>query len=146
MRLISCSLLVGALFLGADETDLNKKDLAKMQGDWAAVEMYRDGHPLTADNAQAYFRTVEGDTYTMSRYRKVAGKGTLKLDASKSPKEIDASPALPGKKVVVKGIYEWDGDKLKILFGSPDGERPTSLKVPSPGTPGSYTVWEKEKK
>jgi uncharacterized protein (TIGR03067 family) len=146
MMLCSSSLLAVAIFFIADDADINKKDLQKMQGDWAAIEMTRDGHPLTADDAQAYFRTVEGDSYTISRYRKVAGKGTIKIDASKTPKEIDARPVIPGKSILIKGIYEWDGHKLKIMFGADDGERPTTFKIPPPGTPGSYTVWEKERK
>jgi uncharacterized protein (TIGR03067 family) len=117
-----------------------------MQGDWAAVEVVRDGFPLAPDDAQAYFRTVAGDQYTMARYRKILGKGTIKVDASKTPKEIDAHTTAQGKTVVIKGIYEWDGDKLKIMFGPADGARPTSLKLPTPGTQGSYTVWEREAK
>lgn len=146
MKLLGCLVLAGVLCCSADDADVNKKDLQKMQGDWAAVEFVREGHPLAPDDAQAYFRTVEGDHYTMSRYRKVQGKGTIKLDATKTPREIDATPTIPGKQVLVKGIYEWDGDKLKIMFGAPDGARPTSFKIPPPGTPGSFTVWEREKK
>lgn len=146
VKLLGCSLLLGVILVSADDAEANKKELEKMQGDWAAVEVVRDGFSLAPDDAQAYFRTVEGDTYTMARYRKVLGKGTLKLDANKTPKEIDAHTTAQGKSVIVKGVYEWDGDKLKIMFGPSDGARPTSVKPSSPGTPGSYTVWEKEAK
>jgi uncharacterized protein (TIGR03067 family) len=146
MKLLGGSLLAGLLLLVTEDAEANKKELAKMQGDWAAVEVVRDGHPLAPDDAQAYFRTVEGDTYTMARYRKVLGKGTIKLDATKAPREIDATTTVQGKQVLIKGIYEWNGDKLRIMFGPPDGARPTSFKLPPAGTPGSYTVWEREAK
>ena len=144
MKVIACCAMIGAMLLNVDDADLNKKDLQKMQGDWAAVEMVREGNPLERDSAQAYFRTVEGTHYTMVRYRKVVGKGTFKLDATKSPRWIDATPDTPNAKAL-KGIYEWDGDNLKITFGAPDGERPKDFKSP-PGSPNSYTLWEREKK
>jgi uncharacterized protein (TIGR03067 family) len=146
VKLLGCSLLTVAIVLLADDSDANKKDLQKMQGDWGAVELARDGNRLEPVDAQAYFRTVEGGTYTMTRYRKALGKGTFKIDASKNPREIDAHTNAKGKNVVVKGIYEWDGDKLRIMFGPADGARPTSFKLPPPGTPGSYTLWEREVK
>ena len=143
MRFVAGWILAGAFFLVADDADPTKKDLQKMQGEWASVEMIREGNPLERDAAQAYFRTVEGETYTMARYRKVVGKGKFKIDATKSPRQIDATPAPPNTKTL-KGIYEWDGDKLKIIFGPPDGERPTDFKS-EPGSPNSYTLWEREK-
>ena len=143
MKLLLFSLLTGAIMLVADDAELTKKDLQRMQGDWAAVEISRDGFKLTPDDAQAYFRNVKGDAYTMSKYRKVVGTGTIKIDAGKAPREIDAQPAQAGAKLQ-KGIYEWDGEKLKIYFGAPGGDRPKDFKT-QPGVPGSFTLWEKEK-
>ncbi|CAN5361370.1 hypothetical protein BH10PLA2_BH10PLA2_37080 [soil metagenome] len=142
MKLLTACLLAGSFFLIADDSDLTKKDLQKMQGEWAAVEVVREGNPLERDAAQAYFRTVKDETYIMARFRKVVGKGTFNIDATKSPRHIDATPAPPNTKTL-KGIYEWDGDKLKIIFGPPDGERPTDFKT-EPGSPNSYTLWERE--
>jgi uncharacterized protein (TIGR03067 family) len=144
MKLLACAFLVGFLTFLADDAGQNKKDLDKMQGEWASVEMIRDGISLERDSAQAYFRTVEGEKYTISRYRKVAGTGIFKLNAAKSPREIDATPQVPGAKTL-KGIYEWDGDKLKMIFGPPGGDRPADFKCP-PGAQQSYTLWEREKK
>ncbi len=142
MKVIAICFLTSAFVVAADDGEMTRKDLQKMQGDWAAVEMIREGNPLERDSAQAYFRTVENETYTMARYRKVVGKGAFKIDATKSPKWIDVTPAAPNAKSL-KGIYEWDGDKLKIIFGAADGERPTNFKCP-PGSPNSYTLWERE--
>jgi uncharacterized protein (TIGR03067 family) len=44
---------------------------------------------------------------------------TLKLDPAKSPKEIDISS--------YKGIYEFDGDDLRIAYDTGDGTRPTTF-------------------
>src|SRR6516164_9388897 len=66
------------------------RDLRRMQGDWAAESYVQDGTKLPDDDAQAIFRTVKGDKYTVSHFKRVLGKGTIKLDASKKPKAIDA--------------------------------------------------------
>jgi uncharacterized protein (TIGR03067 family) len=144
VKLLGFSILAIAISLIGDDAELTKKDLQKMQGDWAAFEIIRDGNKLPTDDAQAYFRTVEGEAYSVSRYRKVMGTGTIKIDATKSPREINAQPSGAGAKLQ-KGIYEWDGDKLKINFGPPGGDRPTDFKSP-PGSGRAYTVWEREKK
>ncbi len=144
MKLLGCWMLAGAICFVADDAELTKKDLQKMQGEWACSEMVRDGNKLEPDDAQAYFRSVQGESYTISKYRKVLGTGTIKIDAGKTPREIDAQPALQGAKLQ-KGIYEWDGDKLKIIFGPAGGDRPKDFKA-APGSQRAYTLWEREKK
>jgi uncharacterized protein (TIGR03067 family) len=144
VKLFACWILASAIISIADDSDLAKKDLQKMQGEWACLEMIRDGNPLTTDDAQSYFRSVTGDTYSIAKYRKVLGKGTIKIDAGKMPREIDAQPSVAGAKLQ-KGIYAWDGDKLKIIFGPAGGERPKDFKAPQ-GSGRSYTVWEREKR
>jgi uncharacterized protein (TIGR03067 family) len=143
------TLLLAVVFLaGAADgaKDESAKDLEKMQGDWAADSLVRGGFPLPADDARAYFRTVKDDQYTVSRYSKVVGKGTFKIDATKKPKTIDSQPADPtGKIKPVLGIYELDGDKLTICNAEPGKERPTEF-TSKEGSGNSLTVWLREKK
>src|SRR5713101_4046881 len=77
--------LVIVLLVAADSSkdDANKKDMAIMQGDWAAESMTKDGFKLPDDDAQALFRTVKGNDYTVYRYDKIAGKGSFTIDATK---------------------------------------------------------------
>jgi uncharacterized protein (TIGR03067 family) len=118
------------------------RDLRRMQGDWAAESYVQDGTKLPDDDAQAIFRTVKGDKYTVSHFKRVLGKGTIKLDASKKPKAIDAYPA--GKDKPILGIYEFDGDKMKLCFAAPGKERPAAF-TSTEGSGHTLTVWVREK-
>jgi uncharacterized protein (TIGR03067 family) len=142
-------LLTVAVLLAADQppADATKKDLEKLQGDWAAVSFVSNGFKLADDDAQAYFRTIKGNQYTVSRYDKVMGKGNFTLDATKKPKTIDIETYLPGGKKgpPVLGIYEFDGEKWKLCHGRPGSERPTAFESKE-GSGLSLTVWEREKK
>src|SRR5437660_6472175 len=112
------------LLIAADApNDAAKKDLERMQGDWNAVEMVRDGTKLSDDEVQTFFRTVKGDQYSVSLFDKVLGKGTIKLDTTKKPKAIDALP-VGGKPML--GIYEFDGERLKLCFAPSGKERPAN--------------------
>jgi uncharacterized protein (TIGR03067 family) len=129
----------------ATDEDAAAKDLKRMEGDWAAVSMESDGIKIPDEDAMAFFRSVKGDRYTMSRYRKAVGKGTIKLDATKKPRAIDALPAgAVGEGKSVLGIYEFDGKKLKLCFARPGKDRPTEFKSKE-GSGYTLTVWQREK-
>jgi uncharacterized protein (TIGR03067 family) len=139
---VLCLCLAALAF--ADREDLNKKDRAAMQGDWACESLTRDGMALADDDAQALFRTIKGDTYVVSRFRVKAGSGTFTLDATRSPREIDIVPAGP-KKVVIKGIYKLEKDVLTMCYGAPGGKRPTAFAAKK-DSGDTLIVWKKEKK
>jgi uncharacterized protein (TIGR03067 family) len=142
-RLLSSALAVFIL-AAAESPDASKKDLERMQGDWAAESMVRDGQAFPDEDAQAYFRTVQGDTYTVFRFRKVAGKGTMKIDATKNPKTVDFTPD-GGKVPPLAGIYALDGDTLKLCTALPGKDRPTKFES-SEGSGFSLSVWRRERK
>jgi uncharacterized protein (TIGR03067 family) len=123
-----------SLFLAADqpEKDANNKDLNRLQGDWAAVSMVYDGHKLPDDDAQSLFRTVKGEQYFLFLFKKVIGKGTFKIDATKQPKTIDfLSASAAANSQPIHGIYELDGDTWKVCYASPGKERPKEFQSPA---------------
>jgi uncharacterized protein (TIGR03067 family) len=146
MKRLPFLLLVLALAAGAEgPNDDAAKDLKRMQGDWVVVSMEVDGMKIPDADAMALFRSVKGDQYTVSRYRKVAGKGTIKLDVTKKPRAIDALPAgASGEGKSLLGIYEFDGKKLKLCFARPGLARPTQF-VSKEDSGHTITVWQREK-
>jgi uncharacterized protein (TIGR03067 family) len=140
-------LLWAALLPSADipAADASAKDLAKMQGDWMVVSTTIDGSKLPDEEAQTLFRTVNGNAYTIFRFSKTISRGTFKIDATKTPKTIDSTPAAPSKAGPVLGIYEFDGKTLKICNGRPGMPRPTQFG-PKEGSNQTEVVWQPEKK
>ncbi|MFO0844671.1 MAG: TIGR03067 domain-containing protein [Gemmataceae bacterium] len=135
-------ILLVSLLAAAD--DDGKKDLKAMQGDWVGEKMVRDGMPFPDDSAQALFRTMKGNAYTVHRFRTKAGAGTLKLDATKDPRQIDMTPD-GGKAGTILGIYKIDGDTLTICYAPPKGKRPEAFESKE-GTGVTLSVWVREKK
>jgi uncharacterized protein (TIGR03067 family) len=130
----------------AKDEEANKKDMEKMQGDWAAVSMVRDGMPFPKDDAQSFFRTVKGDKYTVFHFSEAVNQGTFTIDASKKPKTMDVLPErTDDKSKAILGIYEFEGDKLKVCFGAPGKDRPAEFESKE-GSGNALTVWEREKK
>jgi uncharacterized protein (TIGR03067 family) len=126
--------------------DANAADLAKMQGDWMAVSVIDNGTKVADDEAQTLFRTVSGNKYSLFRFSKPLTQGTFKIDATKRPKTIDATPTgSKGPAKAVLGIYEFDGATLKICSARHGKPRPTDFD-PKRGSGDSRVVWEREKK
>ena len=137
--------LIGG-WLAADTPDATKRDLAMMQGDWNAVAMVRDGMKVPDDDANSLFRTVKGQEYTVYRFDMLVGKGTFTIDATKSPKTIDAHAGSgPAKGKPMLGIYEIDGKTLKVCFALPGKPRPMDFTAKEESG-HTLTIWERERK
>jgi uncharacterized protein (TIGR03067 family) len=145
MRTIVLTLILSVL-AAAPKEDASAKDLARMQGDWACDSFVRDGMKLPDDDAQALFRTVKGNGYTVYLFDKAIGKGTLKIDATKSPRTIDFAPAgAAGKGGPVLGIYKLEGNTLTLCYAGAGTARPKAFAAKE-GSGHTLTVWLREKK
>src|ERR1700722_8697638 len=144
-RLLLAPMIMWLMAPAAGQDDASKKDLQMLQGDWAAIVMVQDGQAMPKDDAQAYFRTITGNKYSVFRYDKTLAKWTFTIDATKTPKTIDARPEGNDKGAPSLGIYDFDGGKLKLCTAKAGMERPTAFES-KPGSGHSYSVWEREKK
>jgi uncharacterized protein (TIGR03067 family) len=123
-------------FAAAAPDDATKADLDRWQGDWTTKSFVLDGGPLPKEKQfPDRLMTIKDDKFSEVRGGKVAVRGTIALDASKSPKHLDATFLEGGPKgETIRGIYEIDGDTLRVCIGTPETERPTKFE----STKGSH--------
>jgi uncharacterized protein (TIGR03067 family) len=120
----------------ADDKSAVDKELQKFQGRWTFESVQAGGVQESADNFKDMMLMFEGAKHTIKKGNEVIQAGMQKIDPSKSPKTIDVTITEgPSKGVVMLGIYEIDGDTLKVCFDMVGKKRPTEFK----STPGSPT-------
>ena len=138
---LAFALLAAAVTAGAGD------DAKKMDGTWLATIVESDGKPATEAEKGLKFKVVveagKYKTYVQDQY---VAAGTLKLDASKKPRTIDATYTDGEfKGVVQRGVYELDGDTMTINFAKPGKERPEGMKTKE-GTEQVLLRYTREKK
>lgn len=128
-----------------DKADL-EQEIKKFQGTWTIESSEAGGNELPADELKTLVVTFEGEKHTVKKGDEVIQVGTQKIDPSKSPKTIDVTFSEgPHKGTVMLGIYEFDGDVLKVCFDSEGKTRPTEFKSP-PGSKNFVNVHKRVKK
>ena len=110
------ALLTVGLMLFVSQARADDKE--KLQGEWKLVS-HEDGNGKKVDEDSPHKFTFEGD-----KWHSTPGGdgGPYSVDSSKKPKTIDLTLKDNNPR---KGIYELDGDTLKICIGV---ERPTEFK------------------
>lgn len=132
-RSFVCSLL--AVFLGCIHPawgDDAKRDEDKLQGTWQATEGVLDGKPVPKEPLQRLKVVFSGEKmsiFPLDGDGKQAMENTFRVDPSKKPKAIDVTRLEGGGKgKTAKGIYELDGDTLKLCLAIRlENERPTEF-------------------
>jgi uncharacterized protein (TIGR03067 family) len=138
-------LLAFFCLIGSDDaktSDQSKKDLEKMQGTWHAIAGEDKGTPIDADALKKFELVVKNDSYTVKTSGKEHVSAKLVLRADKEPKEMDI---VLETDPVYKGIYEFDGDTLKIclvLSSDDDSNRPKEFKSDEDSNTALFT-WER---
>jgi uncharacterized protein (TIGR03067 family) len=133
-------LMVGLLG-GADEPkdDAVKKDLKALQGNWTVVSIEVNGTKVPDDRIGGRNAAFKGDQYSIHDFRL-----TVTLDPTKKPKTIDmVGKDGNGKPLSMVGIYDVDGDMLKICFAKPNTKvRPVQFET-RPQTGESLIVYKR---
>jgi uncharacterized protein (TIGR03067 family) len=139
------ALTILAILAAAD--DPAAKDLKAMAGTWEATEVVSNGAVIPKDRVAPIRLTVEGAKYTVRvPDQGVVEEGTLKPAADKKPKEIDLEITAGNDKGKTQvGVYEIDGDTLKLCLARPGAkERPKEL-ASKEGSNVEVTVFKRVK-
>jgi RNA polymerase sigma factor (sigma-70 family) len=119
-----------------------KSDKERLQGKWVPVSAEEEGKKVPEEEIKAknFVMVFAGDKMTLPM-KDDTREVEYKLDPAKKPKEIDVAIE---KGKVAKGIYELDGDTLKLCIEKdPDGERPA--KFATDGTTHVLIVLKRKK-
>jgi uncharacterized protein (TIGR03067 family) len=96
-------------------------DQQKLQGKWNIESFEYNGNPV--EFMKEAVREFKDARYSLIPKMGDMIEGSIKLDADKKPKEIDLE--VNGR--TLKGIYDLDGDVLKLSYSLTGGERPTEF-------------------
>ena len=138
--------LIAVIVLAAADAgdDVATKDLEKFQGNWQLISMERDGKKTPQEDAKKITLTIQGNKFVLRKDAVIISEGTMTLDPTKKPKEIDETITTgPNKGKVFSAIYEIDDEHHKICFAAAGKERPTAF---SSSSGQLLQVWKREKK
>jgi uncharacterized protein (TIGR03067 family) len=102
------------------------QDNERIQGTWTVVSREMDGKKTPDADLKAMKVTVEDGTLTIDDGKKKE-KVPYKLDPSKKPKCIDLANTGKEGKETTPGIYELDGDNLKLCWSEKTEDRPAQF-------------------
>ncbi len=126
--LLSATLPLALLIVSAAAPD-EKQDTAPFQGRWKFTAIVVSGESVAPVHFSTGEVTVTGDERILRDGGEVRGRAKYKVDATKSPKQIDISVSEgPFKGRTLKGVYEFKGDELTINVTIEGEDRPTDFK------------------
>jgi uncharacterized protein (TIGR03067 family) len=120
------------------------KDGDSIQGTWLPSTAELGGKMFPDDVRKTIKLVVKDDKY-MVTVGKVVDQGTVKVNPSAKPKELDITGTDgPNKGKTFLAIYERDGDTLRVCYDLSGKSRPTEFKTRE-GTQLFLVTYKREK-
>ncbi len=131
----------------ANETEfayVESRLLTRLQGEWAAEKLIRDGKELPGMMLKSAVRSAKGNDLKVSVGGQVMVHALVRIDERQQPVSVDyLLQAGPGKGQVQRGIMEWHGDVACFCMAAPGQDRPTDFECPA-GSGRTVSHWRKK--
>jgi uncharacterized protein (TIGR03067 family) len=127
------------LTAGAEESAIAPAGEGELVGEWEMVAAWQEGYALDERMVKTG-RRVTSATHTATWFGKQKYmEAAYTTDATGTPKTID----LASKGKTQLGIYEVEGDTMKICFAAPGRPRPTDFEART-GDGRTSAVWKRK--
>ena len=137
-------MMIAALGLLLPACNRQAADLDKLQGTWNLVTAMKDGKVLPEDKVKQTTIVFKGNTFRFpgSAEYATSRSGTIKLDETTTPKQMDA---ISTDKEVMLGIYRLEENGYKVCFAPAGKPRPTEFSS-TPENGYILQSWERQNK
>jgi uncharacterized protein (TIGR03067 family) len=107
----------------------NKEDMKMLEGTWLPVSGENAGEKFPEEVMKTITLVIKDGKYSVT-VGKQPDKGTVSIDATKKPKEMDlVGTEGPNKDKKILAIYEVTDDTLKVCYNLDGKERPKEFKT-----------------
>jgi len=139
--IIVCLLVSGH---GAQQSAGPSDDVETLQGSWAFVSLEVEGSKLPDAMLSGSKIIIKGENFK-SISAGITYEGKMKIDRNSTPKTLDLTfTEGPEKGRTSLGIYELDGETLKICLSLAGSTRPTEF-ASKPGSGFAFETLKREK-
>ena len=116
----------------------------RLQGEWILVSIEERGEQAPKDATDGITLSIQGDEWTITREGEGRSmKNTVALDPTIEPKTIDMTSADGNRSEVVMGIYQLQGDTLRIRRATARGDVERPKEFTTTPDEGMLVIWKR---
>ena len=136
-------IILAGLFAGLAAAQDPAADEKRLEGTWRVVATTFDGKASPEAQIKGRALVFQGREFTTVVDGKKGRGLSFTLDPSKDPKQIDLKRV--GQDRAAKGVYALTDDELKLCYGEPGADRPTTF-ASEPGSKVFLLVLRRDKR
>jgi uncharacterized protein (TIGR03067 family) len=122
------------------------EELAKLEGTWRLVSAEVDGRKVPQEDIKDVSLVIRGDRATFAEGKQTS-EAEIRVKTTAKPKQIDTRYLSgPEKGFTALGIYELDGDTLRICHTSRKDQKRPEKFASTEEAKLVLAVWKREKK